>query len=91
VQAEQDHSDPVRETRWLQTVADGSGFPHAIIAYADLSAPQDRLEALLEPVNDFPIQTAVRGPRRVSQMPAELLRHAEEESVQLSADQARAS
>ncbi|HYF20239.1 MAG TPA: amidohydrolase family protein [Ramlibacter sp.] len=50
VQAEHDPSDPVRETRWLQQVADqpGSrGFPQAIVAYADLGAPdaQQMLEA----------------------------------------------
>lgn len=41
VQAEHDHADPVRETRWLQSIADGdaSGIPHGIVAYADLTAP----------------------------------------------------
>lgn len=42
VQAEHDHSDPVRETRWLQAIADrpdSRGFPHGIVAYADLSSP----------------------------------------------------
>jgi predicted TIM-barrel fold metal-dependent hydrolase len=41
VQAEHDPSDPVRETRWLQQVADdprSQGFPQAIVAYADLGA-----------------------------------------------------
>jgi len=41
IQAEHDASDPVRETRWLQKVADepaSRGFPHAIVAYADLGA-----------------------------------------------------
>ncbi len=40
VQAEHDHADPVRETRWLQEIADSPvsrGFPHGIIAFADLS------------------------------------------------------
>jgi predicted TIM-barrel fold metal-dependent hydrolase len=40
VQAEHDQGDPVRETRWLQMVADSPssrGFPHGIIAYIDLS------------------------------------------------------
>lgn len=40
VQAEVDHAtDPVRETAWLQTVADASGprrVPSAIVGYADL-------------------------------------------------------
>jgi predicted TIM-barrel fold metal-dependent hydrolase len=42
VQAEHDPSDPVRETRWLQHVADqpaSRGFPQAVVAYADLTAP----------------------------------------------------
>jgi predicted TIM-barrel fold metal-dependent hydrolase len=50
VQAEHDPSDPVRETRWLQQVADqpaSRGFPQAIVAYADLGAEnaQQMLEA----------------------------------------------
>lgn len=40
VQADWDeHADPVEETAWLQQVADAHGFPHAIVAYADLGAP----------------------------------------------------
>jgi predicted TIM-barrel fold metal-dependent hydrolase len=31
--------DPVGETRWLQGLADRGGFPHAIVAFADLAAP----------------------------------------------------
>jgi predicted TIM-barrel fold metal-dependent hydrolase len=38
VQADHDFGDPVRETRWLQSIADQNGFPHAIVAWADLSA-----------------------------------------------------
>ena len=34
---EYDHNDPVAETRWLQSVADQHGFPHGIVAFADLS------------------------------------------------------
>jgi predicted TIM-barrel fold metal-dependent hydrolase len=51
VQAEHDHTDPVRETRWLQAVADdpvSGGFPHAIVAFADLSAPEAEVEAALD-------------------------------------------
>jgi predicted TIM-barrel fold metal-dependent hydrolase len=49
VQAGHDPSDPVRETRWLQKVADGPGsrsIPHGIVAYADFSAPD--VERVLE-------------------------------------------
>ncbi len=31
--------DPVEETAWLQSLADESGFPHGIVAAADLAAP----------------------------------------------------
>jgi predicted TIM-barrel fold metal-dependent hydrolase len=41
VQADWDESDdPTAETRWLQSIADRHGFPHAIVAYADLMAPE---------------------------------------------------
>ena len=49
VQAEHDESDPVRETAWLQAVADrpeSGGFPHAIVAFADLS--EHGVEKVLE-------------------------------------------
>src|SRR5512141_3105154 len=48
VQAEHDHADPVRETRWLQSQAERDGFPHAIVAYAALSAAQAEVEATLD-------------------------------------------
>jgi predicted TIM-barrel fold metal-dependent hydrolase len=50
VQAEHDPADPVRETRWLQAVADAPanrGYPHAIVAYADLSASEAEAEAVI--------------------------------------------
>jgi predicted TIM-barrel fold metal-dependent hydrolase len=50
VQAEHDHFDPVRETRWLQSVADspaGGGVPQAIVAFADLSGRPEPVAALL--------------------------------------------
>ena len=36
IEAAYDPADPVSETRWLQQVADESGFPHAIVANAFL-------------------------------------------------------
>ena len=48
VQAEHDHADPVRETRWLQAQARRGGYPHAIVAYADLSAAEAEVEAVLD-------------------------------------------
>ncbi|MCU1491241.1 MAG: amidohydrolase 2 [Acidimicrobiaceae bacterium] len=46
VEAGWDPEDPVGETRWLQAVADETGFPHAIIAAAELQA--SNLEEVLE-------------------------------------------
>jgi predicted TIM-barrel fold metal-dependent hydrolase len=40
VEANHDPADPVEETRWLESIADaGKGLPNAIVAAADLSAP----------------------------------------------------
>ena len=38
VQAAIGTEDPVKETEWLQEAADRTGFPHGIIAQADLRA-----------------------------------------------------
>ena len=49
IQAEHDHRDPVRETRWLQRVADdpaSRGFPQAIVADADFA--RDDVAAVLD-------------------------------------------
>jgi predicted TIM-barrel fold metal-dependent hydrolase len=63
VQAEHDESDPVAETRWLQQVADtpgSGGFPHAIVAWADLT--RSDVEATLEEHTEF---ANVRGIRQM--------------------------
>ena len=39
VQAAIGSRDPVKETEWLQEAADRTGFPHGIVAYADLRDP----------------------------------------------------
>jgi predicted TIM-barrel fold metal-dependent hydrolase len=39
LQVEYDHNDPVAETRWLQGIADAHGYPHGIVAFADLASP----------------------------------------------------
>ncbi|MCL0099849.1 amidohydrolase family protein [Dehalococcoidia bacterium] len=39
VQAAVGSKDPVKETKWLQEIADLRGFPHAIVAYSDLRDP----------------------------------------------------
>lgn len=46
VQANWESDDAVGETRWVQSVADSHGFPHGIVAYADLASSQ--LEATLQ-------------------------------------------
>ena len=49
IQAEHDHRDPVRETRWLQRVAAdpaSRGFPHGIVAEADFT--RDDVDTILE-------------------------------------------
>jgi predicted TIM-barrel fold metal-dependent hydrolase len=64
VQADSDFADPVRETRWLQSVADNhtlsGGFPHAIVAYADLAT--ETAEAVLAEHCRFPNMRGIRQP-----------------------------
>jgi predicted TIM-barrel fold metal-dependent hydrolase len=63
IQAEHDPTDPVRETRWLQAVADradSKGFPHGIVAYANLADPT--VEPILEAHCQF---RNVRGIRQL--------------------------
>ncbi len=67
VQADHDFSDPVRETRWLQSVADdpenGRGLPNAIVAFADFSAPDIArvLEAHCRSPNMRGVRQALNG------------------------------
>ena len=58
VQAAIGSPDPVTETEWLQEAADRTGFPHAIVAYADLREPG--VEAVLERHCEFPNMKGVR-------------------------------
>ena len=60
VQAATGTKDPVKETEWLQEAADRTGFPHGIVAYADLRGPgaQEVLERHLE----YPNMRGIRGP-----------------------------
>ena len=63
VQAEHDPDAPVRETAWLQEIADhprSGGFPHAIVAGADLS--RKNAESVLESQLTF---ANVRGLRQI--------------------------
>jgi len=72
IQAEHDHRDPVRETRWLQRVADDKasrGFPQAIVADADFARAD--VEAILEQHCAFANTRGVRHAlhRRLDQTP----------------------
>ncbi len=55
--------DPLEETVWLQGIADVHGFPHGIVAYADLSAAsvQDDLEQHANYENMRGVRTFVQG------------------------------
>ncbi len=46
VQAAIGSKDPVKETEWLQAAADRTGYPHGIVAYADLR--DSNVEEVLE-------------------------------------------
>jgi predicted TIM-barrel fold metal-dependent hydrolase len=60
VQADHDFADPVRETSWLQSASAGdpSGFPNAIVAFADLA--RDDAEAVLDAHCRFPNMRGIR-------------------------------
>jgi predicted TIM-barrel fold metal-dependent hydrolase len=63
LQAEHDADDPIRETAWLQAIADDSrsaGFPHAIVGGADLA--RGDVEQVLEAQASF---ANVRGIRQI--------------------------
>lgn len=55
-----DPTKPVEETRWLQSLADRRGFPHGIVARAELNMPD--VEAVLAAQAAF---TNVRGIRHI--------------------------
>ena len=58
VQAAIGSRDPVKETEWLQEAADRTGFPHGIVAHADL---RDRgVEAVLEAHCEYPNMRGIR-------------------------------
>ena len=58
VQAAIGSKDPVRETEWLEEVAARTGFPHAIVAHADLRDPG--VESVLERHCEFPRMKGIR-------------------------------
>ena len=50
--------DPAKETEWLQQAADRTGFPHGIIAHADLRDPG--VESVLERHCQYPNMRGIR-------------------------------
>ena len=58
VQAAIGTMDPVKETEWLQKAADRTGFPHGIVAHADLRDPD--LERVLIRHCEYPNMRGVR-------------------------------
>ena len=61
LQAEIEHADGVKETAWLQAIADdpkSGGFPHAIVAFADPADP--KVEAILEAHAGYPNVRGIR-------------------------------
>ena len=58
VQAAIGSEDPVKETEWLEEAAERTGFPHAIVAYADLRDPN--VESVLERHCEFPRMRGIR-------------------------------
>lgn len=63
VQAALGTEDPVDETEWLQAAAERTGFPHAIVAYADLQHPrvEDQLARHCQFANTRGIRDFSRG------------------------------
>ena len=58
VQAAIGSKDPVKETEWLEEAAERTGFPHAIVAHADLRDPN--VESVLERHCEFPRMKGIR-------------------------------
>ena len=72
IQAEHDPNDPVRETRWLQSIADSPGsrgLPHGIVADANFASPT--IEAVLAGHCEFPNIRGIRHAlyRRLDERP----------------------
>jgi len=59
VEAGFDRSDPVAETRWLQSIADRHGWPHGAVAWAPLGEPD--LPAILRAHRQYPIVRGIRA------------------------------
>ncbi len=78
VEAVPDPADPVRETRWLQRIADdpaSDGFPHGIVAFCDLSRldAADVLEAHRQSANLRGVRQMLHEPLLDPAMPGRSL------------------
>jgi predicted TIM-barrel fold metal-dependent hydrolase len=60
VQANWDHSDPIGETRWLEPISAKHGFPHGVVAFANLAV--DNVDSVLDAHLQSP---NVRGIRHI--------------------------
>lgn len=58
IQAGYDRTDCVGETKWLQQLADQHGFPHGIVAYANLAT--DNLDEILNAHCQYPNIRGIR-------------------------------
>jgi predicted TIM-barrel fold metal-dependent hydrolase len=58
VQAAIGSKDPVKETEWIQEAADRTGFPHGIVAYADLREAD--VDDMLARHAEFPLLRGIR-------------------------------
>ena len=67
VETEWDPADPVGETRWLQTIIEATGFPHAIVAQARLD--RDDVEAVLAGHAAFARVRGIRHKPRAAEAP----------------------
>ena len=67
IEASHQPDDPVRETEWLQSIADQQGYPNGIVAFADLTDPD--VQRTLEGHCAF---ANMRGIRMTTMSPAQL-------------------
>lgn len=67
MEGEWDPRDPVGESRWMQTVADEYGFPHAHVAQAWMDA--NNVAEILEAQSRFPLVKSVRHKPRAAGSP----------------------
>ena len=72
IEAERERSEALAETAWLHTLRDGHALPNAVVAWADLTAP-DADERLAEQAA-FPLVRGIRCTPRASAGPEQSVR-----------------